>query len=51
VILEEKIQHIRQQGFITIVAACLAVISCIALAAVIRLLAEGYQVVPLRTAT
>jgi hypothetical protein len=51
VIAREKFQRIQQQGFTTIVAACLAVISCIALAAVIRLLGEGYQVVPLSTAT
>lgn len=51
VITREKFQRIQQQGFVTIVAGCLAVISCIALAAVIRLLTEGYQVVPLRTAT
>jgi len=51
IIAQEKFQRIQRQGFITIVAACLAVISCIALAAVIRLLAEGHRVVPLRTAT
>ncbi|UJR37831.1 hypothetical protein I4U23_030521 [Adineta vaga] len=46
-----KFERIQRQGFTTIVAACLAVISCVALAAVIRLLGEGYQVIPLRTAT
>ncbi|CAF1084437.1 unnamed protein product [Adineta steineri] len=51
IIVGEKFQRIQQQGFITIVASCLAVISCIALAAVIRLLGEGYRVVPVRTAT
>jgi hypothetical protein len=51
IIAREKFQRIQLQGFTTIVAACLAVISCIALAAVIRLLNEGYQVVPIRTAT
>ncbi|CAF0952565.1 unnamed protein product [Rotaria sordida] len=51
IINREKFQRIQQQGFITIVSACLAVISCISLAAVIRLLTEGYQVVPLRTTT
>jgi hypothetical protein len=51
IISQDKFQRIQQQGFTTIVAASLAVISCIALAAVIRLLGEGYQVVPLRTTT
>jgi hypothetical protein len=51
IITREKFQRIQQQGFTTIVAACLGVISCIALVAVIRLLGEGFQVVPLRTAT
>jgi hypothetical protein len=51
IITREKFQRIQQQGFTTIIAACLAVISCIALAAVLRLLAEGYQVVPLRLTT
>jgi hypothetical protein len=51
VISREKFQRIQQQGFTTIVAASLAVISSIALAAVIRLLKDGFQVVPIRTAT
>jgi hypothetical protein len=51
VIVREKFKRIQQQGVTTIVAACLGVISSIALAAVIKLLAEGYQVVPLRTTT
>ncbi|CAF3295301.1 unnamed protein product [Rotaria socialis] len=51
VIAREKFQRIQKQGFIIIVTACLAVISCIALAAVIRLLNEGYQVVPLPITT
>jgi ABC-type multidrug transport system fused ATPase/permease subunit len=51
IIFQDKVPRIQQQGFTTMVAATLAVISCIALAAVIRLLGEGYQVVPLRTAT
>jgi hypothetical protein len=46
-----KYERVKYQGFTTIIAACLAVISCIALAAVIRLLGEGYQIVPLRAAT
>ena len=45
-----KFERIQRQGFTTVVAACLAVISCIALAAVVRLLNEGYQIVPVRTA-
>ncbi|CAF2009719.1 unnamed protein product [Rotaria magnacalcarata] len=51
VIAREKFQRVQKQGFRIIVAACLAVISCIALAAVIRLLNEGYQVVPLPITT
>jgi hypothetical protein len=51
VVARYKFARIQRQGFTTVVAACLAVISCIALAAVIRLLGEGYQIVPLRTAT
>lgn len=51
VIAREKSRRIQQQGFITVVTSCLAVISCIALAAVIKLLNEGYQVVPLPTTT
>ncbi|CAF2964063.1 unnamed protein product [Rotaria sp. Silwood2] len=47
VIIRAKFKHIQQQGFITIVASALSVISCIALAAVIRLLTEASQVVPL----
>lgn len=50
-ISREKFQRIQQQGFTTVVAGSLAVISCIALAAVIRLLGEGHQVVPLRSTT
>ena len=51
IITREKFQRIQQQGFTTVVAAALSVISCIALASVIRLLAEGHQVVPLRSTT
>ncbi|UJR08421.1 hypothetical protein I4U23_012691 [Adineta vaga] len=51
VIAKEKLQRIQQQGFITIIAASLAVVSCVALAAVIKLLGEGFRVVPLRIAT
>lgn len=51
VIIKEKYQNIQQQGITTIVAGTLAVISCIALASVIKLLGEGFQVVPIRTAT
>ena len=43
-----KFERIRNQGFTTVIAAGIAVISCIALVAVIRLLSEGYQIVPLR---
>jgi hypothetical protein len=50
VVLEHKFERIRKQGYATVAAACTAVISCIALAAVIRLLGEGYQIVPIRTA-
>lgn len=50
VIAQHKFDRIQKQGFTTVVAACLAVISCVALAAVIRLLGEGYQIVPLRAA-
>ena len=50
-ISREKFDRIKQQGFTTVVAAALAVISCIALAAVIRLLAKGHQVVSLRSTT
>lgn len=49
-IARHKFDRIQKQGFTTVVAACLAVLSCIALAAVIRLLGEGYQIVPLRAA-
>lgn len=48
VIVQHKYDRIQKQGFTTVVAACLAVISCIALAAVVRLLGEGYQIVALR---
>ncbi|CAF1062286.1 unnamed protein product [Adineta ricciae] len=51
VVARYKFERIQRQGFTTIVAACLAVISCIALAAVVRLLGEGYQVIPLRVTT
>ncbi|CAF0857087.1 unnamed protein product [Adineta ricciae] len=51
VIVKEKFQRIQQQGFVTIVAATLGVISSIALATVIRLFGEGFRVVPLRTTT
>ncbi|CAF0992115.1 unnamed protein product [Rotaria sp. Silwood1] len=50
VVARHKFERIQRQGFATVIAACLAVISCIALAAVVRLLGEGYQIVPLRTA-
>jgi hypothetical protein len=50
IVARHKFDRIQKQGFITIAAACLAVISCIALAAVVRLLGEGYQIVPLRAA-
>jgi hypothetical protein len=46
-----KFERIRNQGFTTVIAACFAVISFIALAAVIRLLGEGYQIVPIRAMT
>ena len=49
VIFREKIQRIQQQGSTAIIAASLALISCIALVAVVRLLNEDYQVEPLRT--
>lgn len=45
-----KFERIQRQGFTTVVAATIAVISCIALAAVVRLMSEGYQIVPLRLA-
>ena len=51
IISRDKFQRIQQQGFTTVVAASLAVISCIALAAVIRLLPESYQVAPLPRAS
>jgi hypothetical protein len=51
IVARHKFERIQKQGFTTVVAACLAVISCIALAAVVRLLGEGYQIIPLRTAT
>ncbi|CAF0754937.1 unnamed protein product [Adineta steineri] len=51
VVARHKFERIQRQGFTTVVAACLAVISCIALAAVVRLLGEGYQIVPLRATT
>lgn len=47
-VVQYKYNRIQKQGFITTVAACLAVISCIALAAVVRLLGEVYQIVPVR---
>lgn len=50
-VVRHKFERIQKQGFITAVAACLAVISCIALTVVIRLLGEGYQIVPVRTTT
>ena len=50
IVARHKFERIQRQGFTTIVAACLAVISCIALAAVVRLLNEGYQIIPVRTA-
>jgi hypothetical protein len=43
-----KFERIKNQGLTTVIAAGIAVISCIALAAVIRLLGEGYQIVPLQ---
>lgn len=49
VIARHKYARIQKQGFMTIVTACLAVISCVALAAVVRLLNEGYQIIALRT--
>ena len=49
IIARDKFERIQQQGSTTVIAACLAVISCIALAAVVRLLAENHQIVPLRT--
>jgi hypothetical protein len=51
IILRDKSQRIQQQGTTIVVAACLAVISCIALAAVTRLLNESYQVTPLPRTT
>jgi len=51
VVARYKFERIQKQGFTTVLAACLAVISCIALAAVIQLLGEGYQIVPLRPST
>jgi hypothetical protein len=51
IVARHKFERIQRQGFTTVVAACLAVISCIALAAVVQLLGEGYQIVPLRAAT
>jgi len=51
VVARHKFERIQRQGFTTVVAACLAVVSCIALAAVVRLLGEGYQIVPLRAAS
>jgi hypothetical protein len=51
VVARHKFERIQKQGFTTVVAACIAVISCIALAAVVRLLGEGYQIVPLRSVT
>ena len=49
-VAQYKYERIQKQGFTTVVAACIGVISCIALAAVVRLMGEGYQIVPLRTA-
>ena len=49
IISQEKFQRIQQQGSATIVAACLAVISTISVAAVLKLLNAGFQVVPIRT--
>ncbi|CAF3334114.1 unnamed protein product [Rotaria socialis] len=49
VVARHKFERIQREGFATVVAACLSVISCIALAAVVRLLGEGYQIVPFRT--
>ena len=46
-----KFERIQQQGFTTVIAACLAVISCFALVAVIRLMGGGYQIISLHTAT
>lgn len=51
VIAREKFERIQRQGFTTVVSAGLAMISTIALAAVIRLLGEGYQVAPLPRAS
>lgn len=48
VVARYKFERIQRQAFVTVVAACLAVISCIALAAVVRLLGEGYQIIPMR---
>ena len=51
IVFRYKFDRLQKQGFTTIIAACLAVISCIALTVVIRLLGEGYQIIPLRAAT
>ncbi|CAF0946467.1 unnamed protein product [Didymodactylos carnosus] len=48
-ITKSKYERIQRQGFTTVIGACLAVVACIGLAAAIRLLAEGYQIVPVRT--
>ncbi|CAF0965428.1 unnamed protein product [Didymodactylos carnosus] len=48
-ITQSKYERIQRQGFTTIIGACLAVIACIGLAAAVRLLAEGYQIVPVRS--
>ncbi|CAF0733106.1 unnamed protein product [Rotaria sordida] len=50
VVARHKFERIQRHAFVAIIAGCLAVISCIALAAVVRLLGEGYQIVPFRTA-
>lgn len=47
VVARHKFERIQREGFASVVAACLAVISCIALAAVVRLMGEGYQILPL----
>lgn len=46
VILRSKVEHIKQQTVKTIIATCLSVINSISLAAVIRLLAQVYQIEP-----
>lgn len=50
-IVQDKYHRIERQGFLTIITACVSVISCIALAAVVRILNEGYQILPARLTT